>query len=365
MDKERQNLTSWLSRKLGLTSPEAEYKSRMKKLGKGKSREAIQHAINIYLLSNKNPRETDSHFERNIKLMAEAIAEDQIVPHQTEDLGLSQTIRLWRFFKKIQSEGVDVPKTFPSPDISEHQETFSQFPTVGAEFHIPNHPDNLHPNFWRRLAILNMSQHQKGSSVPFSKEEQGLIEIRLNPSIYPVAIATWNHMRLLLPELNQNYFTITMNWKNTNFSKKDHIPLVTSLQTLGNLSYAAFFKNVPPVERPNELDFGDWYIGQTVKVKNGRYDTPGGIYYGTGQLNLYSGYGEIFPHLSYYLSMAMVEPELTKLTGDRTITATQAVDTKEEYIRNIFERINDIIVRDPKLYQATQTGERIISQLNP
>lgn len=290
-----ENLPSWLIRKIkGGSSPTEDFIAQMTRLGHGKSSEAIATAMNLYTLSGGST-EVTSHFEKYVSYMTESIEEDPIIPWNTEDLGIFQSFRLWRFHKKIQAESTakeeveearkeKKPDLGEVPDISDYQKAFEKFPTIGAEFHIPQTAETF-DNFWQRVAILNMSQYHKESHIPFSKNDQGLIEIRMNPSIYPIATATWNLMRLILPELNKQYFTITINWKDYNFSKEEHLPIILGLQTLGSIRYASFFNMAPSDYDIEGPPFGTWYIGQTEKIKNGKFSLVGSSNSGQGQLN--------------------------------------------------------------------------------
>ncbi|MBI2327621.1 hypothetical protein HYU92_04875 [Candidatus Curtissbacteria bacterium] len=188
----------------------------------------------------------------------------------------------------------------------------------------------------------------------------------MNPSIYPISVATWNLMRQVLPEINKAYFHITINWKDANFRQSEHSELARRLQTLGSLCYAACFKEAPPPTPPKDgLSFGDWYIGQTVKVKNGIYSLIGNAS-AEGQLALFTGLGDLFPDLAYYSSMAMVNPEMVAFAAKyKKITIREAFEMKENDIRDIFESLNSRLMTDSRLQQATEDGQKIIAQLSP
>ncbi|MBI2327622.1 hypothetical protein HYU92_04880 [Candidatus Curtissbacteria bacterium] len=87
-----------------------------------RSQEAITNAIGVYLLSGGSFEE-DSYFETYIPPLAEAIEKDEVDLQQTEDLGISQALRLRRFLKKIQPESGD-QEALP-PDISNYKKTFA------------------------------------------------------------------------------------------------------------------------------------------------------------------------------------------------------------------------------------------------
>ncbi len=349
-----------------------EFAARMINLGRRKSGEAIASTIVVYLLS-KTSFEQDTDFERNVSNMAEIMEEDQNIPWETEDLGISQAIRLQRFIRKIHKS--ENQKEISDNDILENLEAFYEFPTIGAEFHIPVDTQTDTKMFWQKLAILNMSQYQKESSIPLSRNEDGIIEVRMNPSVYPVAIATWNLMKLILPEINKSYFSITINRKDLNFSPVDYFPdkkLIELLHTLGSLGYAALFQNIPRLPAspndPNELRFGRKYLGQTVRVDEGKYSLTGNLQE-KGQLSIYTGFGNLFPELAYYLSMGMAEPELleaiTEMNAGKTILPSDAVRMKEEDIRSVFEIMESNIQENSRLRKASIDGEKIIAQLRP
>lgn len=347
----------------------------MTKLGKPKSGEAIAAAMAMYVLSGEPLRENDV-FKGHVYRMAEAIAEETITPPwETANLGISQATRLLGFIRKMRNAQDVGQQDLGQPvtsAIAHHKEAFATFPTIGAEFHILR-TEKINDTFWQRVAILNMSQYQNGSPIPFSRAEGKLIEIRMNPSIYPVATATWNLMRLLLPELNGSYFTMTINRRDRNFSKATDKDLITLLHGLGNLRYAAFFKGVPSVVTPRQVNFGDRYLGRTVRVTDERFSPSGGWYLGLGkqgQLNICTGFGDLFPGLAFYLSMGLAEPAILErdvLGYDirKATSLTGADKFGENDIRNIFEALNRSIVNNQKLNTKVGPGERILEELKP
>lgn len=345
------------------------FTANMIKLSKGGSGEAIAAAIAMYIFSD-GPITKDLIFKGHIYHMGEAITEDPISPWETADLGISQAARLLGFVRKMQN-GQGQEKAIIAAMRTYQEALTADLPTIGAEFHIP-YADDMNGTFWQRAAILNMSQYQSGSHIPFSRMEEGLIEIRMNPSIYPVSTATWNLMRLLLPELNSSYFTITINRRDRDFSKGEE-NMIMFLHALGNLSYAAFFRGVPSVTTPQQVNFGDRYLGQTVRVTNGDFILTGnwGSKRGQeGQLNICSGFGDLFPQMAFYLSMGLVEPVLLKShgLGDKIRKAeslSNALKFKEEDIRNIFETLNRLIVGNRRMSSTVKHGQRIIEELRP
>jgi len=106
----------------------------------------------------------------------------------------------------------------------------------------------------------------------------------MNPSVFPITVANWNQMRyLLLPELGEAYFTVTLGRESDNFDWKaegDKI-LLENLKSLGLIIYAANFSDVPPQSNKQEIDFGEVYLGQTVRVKGEFIEIDG--FWGSGK----------------------------------------------------------------------------------
>lgn len=342
------------------------------RLGYNESRETIANALAMYVISGGS-LDKNRYFFRNVYHMAEAVRRDPVIPLETADLGLSQVSRLRGFFDYSQG------KESRLPDISQCLKFLEGFPTVGAEFHFS--PDILndqerHPNLWQRLAILNMSQYQRDSYIQLSKNDRGVIEVRMNPSIYPVAIANWNHIRLIFPELNNAFFTITINrdTKEDDFnwaSNKDR-PLINKLRSLGMLIYAGLAESIPPTEKREEIDFGSIYLGQTVKLRKGKYLSSG--YWskggwGHGQLGIYSGFGNSFPYLAYRLSMAVKNPDVLShdpnnlLSTAESLQGALAVGSAKR--RGFFEAMQTRILIDRELSKAVAGGNQIMELLNP
>ncbi len=348
---------------------EVEFVARMCMLGGKRSADAIAAASTIYVLSGGSLRH-DNNFAGSVYHMAEAVSEDHIDPLATEDLGLSQVARLRSFFDKI-----DRQDKRPFPNIKEEMAAFEGFPTVGAEFHFQPEIAEQVPDFWKKLALLNMSAYQKKSYVQTSRNDRGVIEVRMNPSIYPVTIANWSHMKRLLPELDKAFFTITINrQEETDFtweSKTDRRAL-GNLRGLGFLIYAGMFENVPERGSSEEIDFGAIYLGQTVKVIGKEYKFTG-LWGGNrgrhGQLGIYAGYGENLPYLAYYLSMGLADP--------RTLSAFEkgffrSVESLEDALamdttlrKNAFQMTRRFIDSDPYLSGVTRAGDKIIDALDP
>lgn len=260
------------------------------------------------------------------------------------------------------------------PDTKEYEEALEGFPTVGAEFHFSKDAPSKLPNFWQRLAILNMSQYQRDSYVQLSRNDRNVIEVRMNPSIYPITVANWNHLRLLLPELNQTFFTITFNRKNEgNFSweNTDDKALLDKLRTLGMLSYAAMFENVPASKKTEEINFGSIYLGQTVRILNGEYKSSGHWGEGEGkhgQMGIYAGFGDNLPYLAYYPSMVLANPDILEsiprdLFSVKTLNDALAVTSNDR--KKAFIALQSRIAADERLNKAFKAGNKIIELLNP
>lgn len=247
------------------------------------------------------------------------------------------------------------------------KETFSAFPTIGGEFHITL-DEEMYDTFWQRIAYLNMSQYQEKSQIPFSKTDHGLIEVRMNPSIYPVAISTWVAVRRILPEMNISYFTVTLGKRDDDldlFSEESR-DLVGSLKTLANIIYAAVFKSCVGAELLGELSFGGFYIGETIRVKEGDFTRTGSATKSKGQLNLYSGFAHIFPGLAKYTSFAFVEPEirdfLNKYIG-KGLGIEDAFKVEEADFAIIWNTIDKIIGESHYLQQADKKALEIMDKL--
>ncbi len=346
------------------------FAARMSLLGEGRSGAAIVSAIAMYIISGGS-LEQDNHFVGQVYHMAEAIGKDPVNPLETEDLGLSQVVRLKTFV-----EGISTEEGKPLTDIVQYKGAFDRFPTVGAEFHFDLDVSKKHPDFWQRLAILNMSQYQRGSYVQLSRNDRDVIEVRMNPAIYPITIANWNHMKLLLPDLNQAFFTITLNRKiaSGNFiwtNNKDEV-LLNNLLAIGMLTYAGVFDDVPHATKAEEIDFGAIYLGQTVKINNGEYVFSGN-WEGVkekqyGQLGIYAGFGDILPHLAYYLSMVLTNPDILQ-SVDRGIlsrigTLDDALTLKPTHRQSIFRAIQRSIEGDGNLRRAFESGDKILELLS-
>jgi hypothetical protein len=250
---------------------------------------------------------------------------------------------------------------------------FDGFPTVGAEFHFPLKDQKNMPNLWKRLAVLNMSQYQQGSYIQFSREDTGVIEIRMNPSVYPVTIANWEHLRLLIPELNDATFWITVNRPREDFSWKGvEKRLPKRLKSISSLRYASQFEEIPEDVSQGEIPFGSAYLGQTVRLNEGNYEFTG-LWRGRegtwGQMSLYTGVGDNLPDLAYDLSMALAQPEILndipKEVFNQTQTLRGALTMTPDERMEIFNIFESSIQNDVRLQKASEAGSTIIEQLRP
>jgi len=349
-----------------------EYISRMTRLGEVRSSTAIASAITRYILSG-GELDSSPEFAGNIYHMGEAVEEDAIRPWNTSELGLSQVNRLGRFLAKkgeneknpLVNENDDVVKTIKS-------EVFKDFPTVGAEFHLPI--SLVTQDLLQRVAILNMSQYQHRSHVQFSRNDRGVFEIRMNPSIFPVTISNWKYIRQIIPEIEDSFFTLTLNRNARDFVWGNDNKLIRNLSILGSLTYATMFESVPADRKGEEIDFGSQYLGQTVKVENGLTKFTG--FWGSsrgrdGQLGLYVGFGDSLPDLAYNLSMGLANEELL---GD-TISNLEnpyvlghlenALSLNASQRIAFFEHFMDRVGKSSKLKEASELGWQIEDKLSP
>jgi hypothetical protein len=337
----------------------------MTALSEQRSADAIASAISMYIVSGGSVEE-NLDFRRNTYAMSEAIKEDPIKPVNTQDLGLSQVARLRSFLDKIQGNS-----SRELPKIDDYMKALDGFPTVGAEFHFPPDAADKYPNFWKRLAILNMSQYQRGSYIQLSRKDSNVIEIRMNPSTYPVTIANWNHLRLLLPEINQAFFTATINRKEKDFSWSDDRDLLNNLRAIGMLTYAALFENSVQNTQA-EINFGTVYLGQSVRANSGNYDFSGlwaGGEGSNGQMGIYAGFGDNLPHLVYYPSMVLMKPQIIESIPYDLLGKVKTLDDAfsiSKYDRiAVFGTIQNRIREDERLSKANDAARRIADLLNP
>lgn len=360
-----------------------------------KSAEAIAVAAASYIHSGGVIG--DVRLLSDTAIMARAIEADPIRAQETPDLGLSQAFRL-NYFRDPLDQSRPYEKRIQTPfsrrglmrnfqnqrpqrlerwdPALEEWERINQLepnlPTIGGEFHFaPDFRDgNVPPIFvqnttlLRRLAILNMSQYQRGSSIPFSRMDGRVPEVRMNPSTFPVASAIWGMMTILVPELNRNYFNISVGDRSGMYLREVDMDLAKRMHSLGSLLYAANYKTVPATENRGGVYFGDYWFSQTVQINAGKFKL-GGDYDKRGQLNFFLGYGRMFEELSLYLSMVAVEPRLLDGIGglNQSTSPKSAVELNEHDIEGKIIRINDFIRNDPKLLQLTERGDTLTALL--
>ncbi|MDE2589277.1 MAG: hypothetical protein KGL95_06390 [Patescibacteria group bacterium] len=347
------------------------FAARMIKHGGRRSGEAVASAIGMYIISKGKFRagpdfpEDDERsfqkFEQDITSMAMAVAKDPVWPvREIKDLGLSQVARIRTFLSDGSIE--------PLPDISEEMTKIQGFPTVGLEYHFFPEDTRITQSFLQRLTLLNISQYQKGSFIQFSREDQGPYELRMNPSLFPVAIANWNLIRRFLPEMNSANFSITLNRQGRNFAWSDtqDTALLNKLQAFGWLVYAGDFDNAPEnIGTTGAIGFGDAYLGQTQQMPNGRYNFAGAWSSGKGndgQFSLSVGYGNNFPILARYLSMALVKPDiLDQIDMPRISSLSEAV--RFSGTENLLANFQKAIERNDQLREAYNAGFDIEDRL--
>lgn len=168
------------------------------------------------------------NLKRDIYHMSEAILKDPVEPFITEDLGLSQAYRLYNFLNPEK----DLPKV--------SFKGLEKLPTIGAEFHLRKEAERI----YEKLFVLNMAQYHKKSEIPLSKndhEVKDLIEIRMNPSYYPVTIANWNLIRKII-QLDDVYFNLTINPPPG--GGRGGEKTINKLKSLMNIIYANNYKSV-------------------------------------------------------------------------------------------------------------------------
>ncbi|MDP3987437.1 MAG: hypothetical protein Q8P81_04400 [Nanoarchaeota archaeon] len=360
--------------------------------------------------------------EEDVYHMSDAILADPIKPENTPDLGLSQAHRLHHFLSQQKGE---TPET---PDLSGHMAELDELgvPIVGAEFHLSE--DQEIKGLERNLFVLNMAQYQPCSKIPMSKDDEGLMEVRMNPSYFPVTIANWELMKNLLPLDETSFFLPITPVPKSNRELND-------IKSLLNIVYASHYEveaerrftpSQKTLERiliglvgagaggavsiitglvvgvdtpPNHMFTSGWtalfasmtgtailahttringepaigehYFGLTQTLKNGEYtlhnilrDVNGRVPSADQhkyQLNLYPGYGKVFPEQAYYASMAYTAPEILDTVRKRTGTVglKKASEMKPEKMRSILDEVNDQILENPTSRRATEIGQEI------
>lgn len=347
--------------------------ARMTRVADERSTDATASAMAKYVVS-EGPINDDPRFTRQVSLMADAVSRDPIIPTKTVDLGLSQVARLRDFNGSIYDEPAS-----PLPDISDDLKVYEHFPTIGAEFHFPVDTSKKRPNFWQRLALLNMSQYQRGSYIQLSRNDKDVIEVRMNPSVYPVTVANWSRMMSILPELQSAFFTLTLNRTTKagdfNWNADQDTSMLRKLKGIGLLCYAGLCQSIPKIGERAEIDFGTLYLGQTVRKSDQQYEFSGhwggrtlfGARGDHGQIGLYTGFGDMFPDLAHYTGMVLAAPQLLKYINKKELaqidTLAKAMEVPDRDKTYIFERIQANIQEDPDLSEVSKTSVKIIEKL--
>jgi hypothetical protein len=335
------------------------------KNGEKRSGDALAASIAHYAISAEGVVDNDPWLMGTTYEMSEAIKADPVDPHDTSDLGISQVARLSAFWERINKQPVD-----EFPDLSEDMRLLDGFPTVGAEFHLPLQAAQEQSNLWKRLALLNMSQYQRGSSIQMSRNDRDVIEVRMNPSVYPVTIANWLHIMRIVPEIRSAFFTITLNRPEKDFSGENQNDafLIEKLRTLGLLTYAITYDSVPRQKKTEEVNFGTHYLGQTVRNSDGNFLFSGQWNRNkdsNGQMGIYVGFGKNLPFLAYYMSMALANPGILsgeELKGLSSITSLDKA-IRSPYKTQLVSGLDKAIESDRRLLRAVRAGMRIYQQL--
>ena len=394
-------------------------------------------------LKNYHGKRFPKTLEKAVYDMSESIMHDPVTTVSIEELGLSQAHRLYRF---LNSSG-------KRPCVS--LDELKGLPVIGAEFHLRKEAVGIH----EKLLTLNMAQYQNGCPIPLSEEEAGLagveedilVEVRMNPSYYPITVANWELMRKIIP-IDDSYFfmSITPPPKNTRQIKqlqslaniiyadryetieKDPLSLLSNFvqkhvydvfkavlifgplfggmslfyyvddlarnflganasQAIALISALGFGVSIPfflfskriqdgleklgVYEEYGEIDLGEYYLGQTTRLEDGEWHSAAvlrklngkiPLYNNRGrdyQLNLYSGFGDIFPKQAYYISMGYLDNKIFEIVEREAgnVTINEAVKMPKKEIANVLNKINNYIIASKKLAEVTRSGQRIIS----
>lgn len=319
-------------------------------------------ASGIQYFSQTRDFELSDEFKGNVFGMADAIDQDWTSYTKTADIGLSQVRRARAF--------LGYGNNYQSQDQVLGNSYLDAWPTIGAEFHLsPEGPFN--ETFWQRVALWNMTQYQDNSSIPFSALYQGSVEIRMNPSIYPLAIVNWTLLNDILPEVSKSTYFMTLCPSEGNFRSKDK-STTTALRELTNLArlcYLLEYETSPEQGPGGDVDFGDTHISQTVQLINGSLQLVGN-FNEYGQLAFYTGIRDNFPTLAYYLSMGHIAPELlsdginSPDFHDR-IKVYQFRQRSKKDIGYLFDRLDHKITHDLSLNSARQRGLEIMGEFMP
>jgi len=356
-------------------------------------REHVEAAYNVLEVKS-----TDSSLEKEVYFMSDSIMHDPIKPKRTPDLGLSQAYRLHRF--------LDASQTPNNRDLVDYLNELNELglPVIGAEFHLPR--NERVKRLEEKLLILNMSQYQDGSSIPLSRREGDLAEIRMNPSYFPVTMVNWELMRRLVPIDKTSFFLSTTPIPENNrqlegikslaniiyasqyeipgersytWLKKSSASVVVGAGVVGAIGAGAVGAGAVGTVAVGTVvaagavspSLGEHYMGQTQILTDGEYrltdvsreingEIPGN---GRGeyQLNLYPGFGKVFPEQAYYLSMAYLAPEVleTVRENEGIVGLRRASKMHPKNIRDILTTINTQILENDRTRRATEIGQKI------
>ena len=258
---------------------------------------------------------------KNVYEMSSSIFKDPVNPRKIEELGLSQAYRLYGLLNQSRK----------LPDVS--LEGLSELPTIGAEFHFDRELEGIYEN----LFFLNMAQYHENSSIALSGRDDGVIEVRTNPSYYPVTVANWDLMKKIVP-LDDAYFSLTVTPIPEDAKKLNQLKSLTNIIHADNyksvkkfgVSYKERFRDISlavgalsllispaffnswgmnnyynalsmaitcplafylalKIERPihnrrGEIGIGEHYFGQTQKLDNGEFDLTGKVHKVNGKI---------------------------------------------------------------------------------
>ena len=352
-------------------------------------------------------KSTDSSLEEEVYSMSDSIMHDPIKPKRTPDLGFSQAYRLHRF--------LDESQTIDKRDLVNYLNELDELglPVIGTEFHLPRNEEV--ERLEEKLFILNMSQYQNGSLIPLSRREGNLVEIRMNPSYFPVTMANWELMRRLVPIDKTSFFLSMTPIPENNRQLED-------MKSLANIIYASQYeicieRNYTRLKKRvvgvgatggggaaavvsaavvsaavvsaavvsaaagiavgaavavavDSPFLGEHYLGLTQILTNGEYRLTDISRKINGripenkqreyQLNLYSGFGKVFPEQAYYLSMAYLAPEILGTVRDKAgkVDIRKASKMNPKEIKDVLTTINAQILENDKARRATEIGQK-------
>jgi hypothetical protein len=175
-----------------------------------------------------------------------------------------------------------------------------------------------------------------------------------------------------MPEIQEAYFTMTFNRTAQNADFKwegeDH-KLIRRLRGIGLLTYAALFEDKPPQRKREEVNFGSVYLGQTLRINGGKYSFTGnwgGKEGEKGQFAIYSGFGRNFPHLAYYPSMALADPDIMDEAGpalEKIYTIESALELEPYERKKLLDSLNRTAAKNLRLKRAVQVGNQLVADL--